>query len=147
MYDAMLDHKENLPDLTLLDRVEQPVLEQALAKKPEDRFPTCVAFIQALEAARGLDSSLATNREVEQPISDELKLLLTQQRFKIDPSQEDPGGTVKPGPRDTHGRIEIPTPQVGSALPSDVKPESASFVSRLARWLRSLFQGGSRPRS
>ncbi len=39
-------HLESLP---LRDR---PIVERALAKKPEERFPSCMAFVQALRSAR-----------------------------------------------------------------------------------------------
>jgi serine/threonine protein kinase/tetratricopeptide (TPR) repeat protein len=51
---AMFDHLESAPDLTGLPPGEQEVLRRALAKAPEARFPSCLAFVEALENALGL---------------------------------------------------------------------------------------------
>jgi serine/threonine protein kinase len=51
LYDAMIDKVEGTPDLAPLEGAERNVLLRALAKKPEDRFLTCVAFVDALESA------------------------------------------------------------------------------------------------
>jgi hypothetical protein len=48
---VMIDHLESTPDLTPLPETEQAVLRRALAKKAEDRYPTCREFVQALEDA------------------------------------------------------------------------------------------------
>ena len=47
----MLQHVSAQPNLTGLPPADQPVVAQALAKKPEDRFPSCLAFVQALMMA------------------------------------------------------------------------------------------------
>jgi serine/threonine protein kinase len=44
-------HLLNPPDLTMLPEAERPVLARALAKQPEERWPNCRAFVQALAAA------------------------------------------------------------------------------------------------
>jgi serine/threonine protein kinase len=44
-------HMDSNPDFEPLPELEQNVLRQALAKKPEDRYPTCSAFVHALEQA------------------------------------------------------------------------------------------------
>src|SRR5262249_34832430 len=47
----MYDHLEQPPDLTPLPDAEQQVLRKALAKEPDQRYPSCTAFVQALEEA------------------------------------------------------------------------------------------------
>lgn len=44
----LLQHTKAEPDLTPLDASDRSVVARALAKKPEDRFPSCADFINAL---------------------------------------------------------------------------------------------------
>src|SRR5262249_14303098 len=46
----MLGHLTRPPDLSMLPEAERPAVARALAKKPEDRWPTCRAFVEALAA-------------------------------------------------------------------------------------------------
>jgi hypothetical protein len=43
-----LQHLADPPDLSPLPEADRPVVARALAKKPDDRFPSCQAFINAL---------------------------------------------------------------------------------------------------
>jgi eukaryotic-like serine/threonine-protein kinase len=43
-----LQHLADPPDLTMLPEADRPIVARALSKKPEDRFPSCLAFIKAL---------------------------------------------------------------------------------------------------
>jgi serine/threonine protein kinase len=45
----MMQHLTGLPNLTPLRPADQPVVARALAKKPEERFASCVEFVHALE--------------------------------------------------------------------------------------------------
>jgi serine/threonine protein kinase len=47
----MLAHVSAVPNLAALPPADQPIVAKALAKNPDDRFPSCLAFIQALYAA------------------------------------------------------------------------------------------------
>ncbi len=51
MMEIMLDHLERTPDLNPLPEAEQDVLKKALSKDPTNRYPSCSAFVQALERA------------------------------------------------------------------------------------------------
>jgi serine/threonine protein kinase len=51
---VMFDHLDNVPNLDPLPEAEKAVLLKALAKKPEERYPTCTAFVEALEDALGI---------------------------------------------------------------------------------------------
>src|SRR5262249_21387153 len=44
-------HMGGQPDLALLPEAEQAVMRRALAKQPERRYPSCVAFAKALREA------------------------------------------------------------------------------------------------
>ena len=45
-------HMQEPPDLRSLPECERPVVDRALSKKPEDRFPSCMAFMANLYTAR-----------------------------------------------------------------------------------------------
>jgi hypothetical protein len=51
LIDIANQHLNDTPDLEGVPRAEQKVLLRALAKSPEDRYPSCVAFAQALTEA------------------------------------------------------------------------------------------------
>jgi hypothetical protein len=44
----MLQHVSGKPDLTGLPPADQPIVAQALAKEPQERFGSCLSFVQAL---------------------------------------------------------------------------------------------------
>ena len=46
----MIQHRSEAPNLTALAREDEPSVRRALSKEPSERFPSCVAFIQALSA-------------------------------------------------------------------------------------------------
>lgn len=47
----MLQHVTARPDLSGLPECDRPVVARALAKKPDERFPSCLAFVRELMAA------------------------------------------------------------------------------------------------
>ena len=47
----LIQHLREPPNLGPLPPADRPVVSRALAKKPEDRFPTCLQFIRALQGA------------------------------------------------------------------------------------------------
>ncbi len=47
-----LQHMTEPPDLSMLPEADRPILARALAKNPDDRFPSCTAFIRALGVPR-----------------------------------------------------------------------------------------------
>jgi serine/threonine-protein kinase len=46
-------HRDHPPDLSMVPEAERPALERALVKKPEERWPSCRAFVEALAAVGG----------------------------------------------------------------------------------------------
>jgi serine/threonine protein kinase len=57
MRQLVFQHLQGTPDLTPLPETDRPVVARALAKSSDDRFPTCLDFINALR--RGLNPSVA----------------------------------------------------------------------------------------
>ncbi|MBI2803831.1 MAG: protein kinase [Planctomycetes bacterium] len=49
MKQLILQHLQNAHDLTPAPIHDRPILARGLAKNPEDRFPTCLDFVQALK--------------------------------------------------------------------------------------------------
>ncbi len=47
----ILQHLQNSHDLTPAPVLDRPILARGLAKNPEDRYPTCLEFVQALRQA------------------------------------------------------------------------------------------------
>jgi serine/threonine protein kinase len=51
--DTVIDgHKNRPPDLSMLPAAERPAVARALSKRPQDRWPSCRAFLRALAEAR-----------------------------------------------------------------------------------------------
>src|SRR5262249_23215496 len=55
---VMAGHTMHAPDLTMLPEHDGHVVGRALAKKPEERWPSCREFVQALAAAVEAGSAL-----------------------------------------------------------------------------------------
>ena len=52
-----LQHMTEPPDLSMLPDADRPILARALAKAPDERWPSCVAFIRALSGPRDAGGS------------------------------------------------------------------------------------------
>lgn len=52
----MTGHLIHPPDLTMLPEAERPAVTRALSKSPDDRWPSCRAFVDALAVALGESS-------------------------------------------------------------------------------------------
>jgi serine/threonine-protein kinase len=50
-WELNLAHENFPPNLSMLPEAERPVVARALSKQPEDRWPSCRAFIEALQFA------------------------------------------------------------------------------------------------
>src|SRR5262249_56959217 len=64
LFSMMLVHTEGRLDFGLLSLAEQEVLQRATKVNPEDRFPSCLGMIGALEAALGVRPETTTSVSV-----------------------------------------------------------------------------------
>jgi serine/threonine protein kinase/tetratricopeptide (TPR) repeat protein len=65
----MMGHVGKPPDLSMIPEEERPALIRALAKDPEDRWPSCRAFVQALTETPAPLRTLAHEDGAEPPFS------------------------------------------------------------------------------
>lgn len=61
-------HLHRAPDLTTVPEQERPVLAKALAKRPDERWPTCEAFVAALASAQTEPIPAAPTTPWETPV-------------------------------------------------------------------------------
>jgi serine/threonine protein kinase len=64
---VMNSAQNDTPDLTGLSEAEQTVVHRALAKRPEERFDSCVDFVEALERALRPDGRASRRRPTPEP--------------------------------------------------------------------------------
>jgi serine/threonine protein kinase len=60
----MMQHIQSPPDLSALPEHDRAVVARALAKKAEERFPTCAAFVQMLQNAERLAAPIIVSEKV-----------------------------------------------------------------------------------
>jgi serine/threonine protein kinase len=69
MAEMMAGHLNEPPDLSGLEEGEREILARALAKNPEQRWPSCRAFAQALQGHFGVISGIASANSLPPPLS------------------------------------------------------------------------------
>jgi formylglycine-generating enzyme required for sulfatase activity len=95
-------HMHTPPDLSGLPEEERPVVARALAKKPEERWPTCREFVRALVATRGGDA-----RRVSRSGS-----------VTTTPGTTKPPKTESTKPPKTEGPLQLPKTRIDVENPS-----------------------------
>jgi serine/threonine protein kinase len=123
-YDMMMRQLEGKLDLSLLPEPERRVLNRAVSVVPEDRYPTCLAFIQAIEAT--LPSTGDTLPLPHKPQS------RRQSAFEMDMLQTPAGALPSThrhpepmgGPPGFEPSKPFGTPAPAAALPSAIPPSS-----------------------
>lgn len=61
MRQLVLQHLQAEPEVAALPEVDRPIIRRALAKRPDERFPTCLDFVRALiQASASAPSELPT---------------------------------------------------------------------------------------
>ena len=119
----VLQHVQGSPDLSSLLLAERPIIARALSKNPDQRYPTCLDFIQALrdsgsvqEGSKPVSAREKSNEEVPLPVD--------SRRLATTPGQEQVGETTQNAlgriPKPKRDEIENTTPP-GTLLPRPPK--------------------------
>ncbi|MBN9117707.1 MAG: protein kinase [Planctomycetes bacterium] len=135
----MLQHVSGQPSLSALPPADQPAVAKALAKKPENRFASCLAFVQALMAS-GADTALPNasmnlrRARVDRSVAE----------MNLSTGDDSPAGSSLSGRADpTHlGQPRGPEPTQSFTLPG--KP-NLTVPGRTAGTLPPLVSGNRRP--
>ena len=117
-YDMMMRQLEGKLDLSLLPEQERRVLAKAVQVVPEDRYPTCMAFIQAIEATLPASGDVPPLPHKPQPRGQsawEMALLTPSAGGGLDSTQR------RPEPLGLPGELE-PLKSYGSSGPPPVPP-------------------------
>lgn len=137
MFQLMMLHMTGEPNLTPLPAEDRPIVARALGKRAEDRFPSCLDFMQALvcgnssakvdlpRRAAGVKkffSSLSSSETARNSEAVDTRPDQDQQRSVLSPSSTSPSG------RDSHAK----TPSLGSiaSVPRTVSHDKRSGLSR-----------------
>jgi hypothetical protein len=100
-----LQHMTEEPDLSMLPEVDRTVVGKAMAKVPEERHPSCTAFIRALAAGmRTGDGSGGSGPPASEPVS-WARASKTMHDVDLTPSANGRGGvaTLTPPPAPARG--------------------------------------------
>lgn len=141
----MQDHLINTPNLEPLEEDEKQVLLRALAKQPEDRFPTCMEFVQALEIAlaakiaqeRPLDGSSPLSYRPLTNVDTDMMTLGSGGHRRSSPDTE--RDMHIPGWKSKAATVAPPPPKTSMVMPLIL---ASSVALGLALWL--VFHGGGR---
>ncbi len=125
-----LQHVQVVPDMGALPEGDRPVVARALAKKPEDRFPSCGAFIQALTHGPTAGAGLPGPSQI----------FSVPDRASPAPKQETEGDAPL---RDTNMRVAPSTVQVPVVRTASTVPEFAGLqlLECLSRQPGELWRG------
>ncbi|MCI0703836.1 MAG: protein kinase [Planctomycetia bacterium] len=124
----MLQHVSAQPNLSGLPSGDQSVIAKALAKKPEDRYPSCLALVQALMAVSVLNTPAPSGA-------------MSMRRARVDRSlaeMNQPPGTDPPGSKNAspsaltdHGRESTQNFTIPSVPPITVPGRPAGQLPKL----------------
>jgi hypothetical protein len=107
----LMQHLTGTPDLSSLPTGDRPLIGRALAKKPEDRFPSCMDLIQALRQAgqsavptpapmMGAETVRPERERPEPPVAETPAVIRSSPSARGDrsiPAEEPPVSPARPG--------------------------------------------------
>jgi serine/threonine protein kinase len=132
----MMHHIGSRPDLSPLPPEDRPIVAQALAKKPEDRFGSCLGFVQALMSVStvtsvpniGMDVRRA---RVERSLSD-MSLPVGEPIDPIDPASTSDAvnstGGRRPGEVTQNVTLPAGSPPTVPAPPTTPPPQTMPAI-------------------
>jgi hypothetical protein len=110
----MMQHVMGEPDLRPLPPGDRPAVARALAKRPEDRHPSCTAFVQALRQASAANGAHAVPPAPGGPGPDD-PVRQTPQTQLVVPHPRSGGGVIAEPEHDTPAEAAAPAaPTEGS---------------------------------
>ncbi|MGL6095485.1 MAG: serine/threonine protein kinase, partial [Fimbriiglobus sp.] len=109
-----LQHMTEAPDLSMIPEADRPAVARALAKAPEDRFPSCLAFVRALGGPGRSDVTLGDLGVTTPPPK----------------NSGPPGGMLRSGRPPTLPDGELAATHRGNARPA-VTPQILADIARL----------------
>jgi serine/threonine protein kinase len=122
----LMQHINGVPELGPLPAEDQPIIARALAKKPDERWPTCAEMVAALKASglpRGYGGQPGSFRRAAAPVISPAPAGSDPDSPGMDSVQVTriaPGGTGRGAPElPAHARTRTPQPGV---LPPLIKP-------------------------
>ncbi|HMF16107.1 MAG TPA: tubulin-like doman-containing protein [Gemmataceae bacterium] len=135
----VLQHVQGAPDLTSLLVAERPSISKALSKNPDDRYPTCLDFINALRAS--------TANPVVKPVAEADKnnqavpLPVDSRKVASTPRDKDPTSETT---QNALGRLPKPKREgIGEAVPSGSRlPRSKPVIKAEPAVVPSGFSSG-----
>ncbi|MBA4063463.1 MAG: hypothetical protein C0501_07075 [Isosphaera sp.] len=119
----LMQHINGAPDLAALPAADKPVIARGLAKKPDDRWPTCAEMVRALRQAGQPAAPPPTPAPAGPALTPAPRAAADRGSDSVLVTRMAPGGPGRPGPDpNVLTRTQTPHP---STLPPLVKPGGA----------------------
>jgi serine/threonine protein kinase len=156
-----LQHMTQPPDLSCLPETDRAAVARALAKNPEDRYPTCLAFIRALIAGSmtdeattkslyntsvGLRHVVTSHAEIQLPEMPKPSAIAATPA-PLFPAAAYPTPTPATGPPKPKSVVSTPSPPLtkSPAFPKTSSPITSTPSAIITPGVRSSIPGGAIP--